>query len=275
MATQYDGIDDFPTSFELPDDNDDLDAASVNVGFEALADRTVHLKATIDSFARRGGAILVRHVANAAALKTVVVNNDLEVAIVEDEGALYVYHQGLTGTDEPGWSVVSSVPGQGTWLNVVRSSRGSTEGKLVALDSNGRIPASHISNRIVSTGMAGADLPSKVYDSNGSSYAGLLIDVPGVQANDVILLDAHAHAQVTSGTVGELYLSEGALGLGNVEWSHTHVVSTNLGAVSMHGRYVATDSRTHQFRLYGHRKSGAGSMTVEGVASIRVQVIRP
>lgn len=47
MATQYEGNDQFPASFEIPDDDDKLDAASVNVAFEALADRTAHLRETL------------------------------------------------------------------------------------------------------------------------------------------------------------------------------------------------------------------------------------
>lgn len=47
MATQYEGKDEFPASFEIPDDNDDLDAASVNVALEALADRTAYLQKTL------------------------------------------------------------------------------------------------------------------------------------------------------------------------------------------------------------------------------------
>jgi len=48
MATQYAGDpDSFPESFEIPDDSDDADAASANVGFEALADRTAYLQKTL------------------------------------------------------------------------------------------------------------------------------------------------------------------------------------------------------------------------------------
>lgn len=44
MATQYLGDpDSFPASFEIPEDDDDLDAASVNVALEALGDRTAFL----------------------------------------------------------------------------------------------------------------------------------------------------------------------------------------------------------------------------------------
>lgn len=44
MATTYSGIDNYPTSFEEPDDNDQRDAASFGVGLEALADRTTYLR---------------------------------------------------------------------------------------------------------------------------------------------------------------------------------------------------------------------------------------
>lgn len=46
--SQYAGSNTFPTSFEEVDDGTVRDAASVNVGLEALADRTVWLKSEID-----------------------------------------------------------------------------------------------------------------------------------------------------------------------------------------------------------------------------------
>lgn len=46
MGSQYAGsAASFPADFTIPDDGDDIDAASVNVALEALGDRTANLKA--------------------------------------------------------------------------------------------------------------------------------------------------------------------------------------------------------------------------------------
>lgn len=44
MGHQYAGASSFPVDFTIPDDGDDIDAGSVDVAFEALADRTIFLK---------------------------------------------------------------------------------------------------------------------------------------------------------------------------------------------------------------------------------------
>ncbi len=48
MSSQYAGDDLFPTDYAIPDDSDPRDAASVNVAFEALGDRTIYLHARVD-----------------------------------------------------------------------------------------------------------------------------------------------------------------------------------------------------------------------------------
>jgi len=47
----------FPVDFTVPDDSDDFDVTSVNVAFEALADRTAWLKAQLSSSSMRRAAI--------------------------------------------------------------------------------------------------------------------------------------------------------------------------------------------------------------------------
>lgn len=48
MSSQYAGDDLFPTDYAIPDDSDPRDAASVNVAFEALGDRTKYLYNRVD-----------------------------------------------------------------------------------------------------------------------------------------------------------------------------------------------------------------------------------
>lgn len=50
MGTQYPGSDAFPSDFTIPDDLDDDMAASFNVAFEALGDRTVYNKARLADY---------------------------------------------------------------------------------------------------------------------------------------------------------------------------------------------------------------------------------
>lgn len=52
MPTVITGIDSYPTSFDAPADTETLDAASVNVGLESLADRDTYLKNRLPTASR-------------------------------------------------------------------------------------------------------------------------------------------------------------------------------------------------------------------------------
>lgn len=100
MPTPYSGTNVYPTSYDIPSDGDARDAASVNVGLEALGDRTTylynHLPAQIvftRSFNTTGDPTTIETIDNnvVANAWTKTVNVLLNVGLCESSDTLFCY----------------------------------------------------------------------------------------------------------------------------------------------------------------------------------------
>jgi len=193
MATQYEGKDEFPASFEIPDDNDDLDAASVGVGLEALADRTQYLK-------RR-----FRTVADLAEMKAIGRDDrkDGDLVLVPLLG-IYRYSDTYPRSEYGFWAVNADVPsadhpGYGQWRHVLYDAIRAYEYGIVTRLPNGE-PV--IPNRITQLLLKDGFVSTGIEYSNVSWTDTIVFaPIPDLAIGDVVDVDVALGA---SGSVGAL-----------------------------------------------------------------------
>ncbi len=143
MSTTYAGTATFPASITIPSDGDTRDAASVNVGAEGLADRTVYLKQKTDV----DGVLSIRSAANTAAMSALTGMANGELCLVKGTG-LYYFASGSAATVDA-WLVFTAVGGR--WILDSASFANTSPGFAaigVAGASANRIPASVVPNRV-------------------------------------------------------------------------------------------------------------------------------
>lgn len=121
MGTQYAGDPlNFPDDYTIPDDSDPPTAAAINIGLEALGDRTAWLKTHIDA-----NNAFRTPLANFAALKAVAAPTDKLGRFVEGYGAYFFDTSSVLAEVLP-WVVSPADATPGRWIragNRVRNGR--------------------------------------------------------------------------------------------------------------------------------------------------------
>lgn len=173
MSSTYAGASSFPTNITIPDDGDPRTAASVNVAFEGLADRTV--------WAKRQS---VTRVADVAALKALTPTNGDLATILKVGLFQYVDPSGFS-EDLP-W-VVEPTSGTGVWFHVLYSVRDIANG-LAGLDGGGKVPLVHSHNAIITTSFAALDenVSTLAFAATATDVPAAVLTIADPKENDIL-----------------------------------------------------------------------------------------
>jgi hypothetical protein len=168
----------YPTDFVIPDDGDPRSASSVNVAFEALADRTAYLNARTPII----GSII--------ALAALTGMADGQLYLVPGYG-LYVYQAASVLTAD-GVLIVTAAPG-GRWIHenasLVNTNPGFAAAGLAGAPI-GRIPASFVPNRIVAPYWSHAlGAPFSTASTSFVDITGYSTAVTSCSANDLLVIN--------------------------------------------------------------------------------------
>lgn len=270
MATQYAGDpDSFPASFELPDDNDDLDAASVGVGLEALADRTQYLK-------RR-----FRTVADLAEMKAIGrddrKNGDL--VLVPLLGT-YRYSDAYPRVEYGFWAVNADVPsadnpGYGQWRHVLFDAIRESEYGIVTRLPNGEpgIP-NRTAQLVLEDGLVS---PGIEYTAVSWTDTTVSASLPGLAIDDVVDVDVALGA---SGSVGAVSVAIRHFRIlpSVTTWTEipfTDIAFPHSGAPRLRGRVVVPEVSGSDAIVVRAMGDGSDGPTIAGAWQISATVYRP
>ncbi len=132
MASTITGSSSFSNTHTVPDDGDNLTAASAITPWQSLADNTRYLQQLTES----SGVKLVRSVSNVSAMEALTGMADREICWVEGLG-LYFYDSG-SAVSANSITIVQPSSGGGRWFHASYAIRGSSYG-VASLDSGGKL----------------------------------------------------------------------------------------------------------------------------------------
>jgi hypothetical protein len=137
MASTITGSSSFSNSHTVPDDGDNLTAASAITPWQSLADNTRYLQQILEN----SGIKIVRNAASLSALKALTVGStyDQQVCWVEGLG-LFFYDYGASTTPDNAM-VVQPDAGGGRWIHAAYAARGANYG-LAGLSGAGQLSQS-------------------------------------------------------------------------------------------------------------------------------------
>ncbi len=273
MGSQYAGTAVFPTDFTIPDDGDAYDAASVNVAFEALGDRTAYLRA----LAETTGVLAIRSVSNVAALKALTGMTSGQVCYVVGTG-IYIYVDPDATAESLPW-IVQPTSGTGRWFHELNAVRGAASG-LATLDTGAKVPVAQIPNAVLSRTYDSTFHNCPPFPSNApvTLPGGPHVNIATVESGDIIEVEADARFVATPLAAEDLFVS---LSIGAIPVSSSVQCTNDCGAdyvltLPFFLRYVcgAGDVGPGVSSSFTASASGA-SFAYAGVGKIRVTHIRP
>lgn len=187
----------YPGTITLPDDGNPRSAGSMNVPFEALADRTATLKDRLDYLdPNKTGARRLRTFATAAACRADTVHAAGDAAYVTGQG-LYFYDASSSATDD-GLLVIKPTDvggGNGRYLHELVNAYNQPLGPA-QLASTGKVPAQYLQNGIIKVAFAAPTFVSQTLNQT------IVSDTFLVAAGDLIIFSGHLGYGFTSGSPG-------------------------------------------------------------------------
>jgi hypothetical protein len=264
---------DDPTQFPpvvVPAGGDPRTADGMQAPFQALANRTANLEASISTFAtpagtpaQNAGAKQIQHFPNVAALRGVAAANrsDGNVAVVDGGNGLWEYQLADTTADDGLYTLQPSdiTSGAGRWVNTARVNVSTTATPVAGVppvtDSTGRVPAALTRGGIVALDQ---QLAPATLTNPGSAFVnvvGAKCTLPGLQAGDVITIAAafQVLALANDETEFQIAIVDGA-GATTIVGGGLTLAAADLPAGSQHVRNLSA--------FFTVTASGAGTHTV-------------
>jgi hypothetical protein len=256
MSTPYIAVAVWDDDVPLPDDGDDMDAASFAVPMESCLDRTEALRARIGGTGATEGVSRLRRVANFAALTAlaVVAGDDGAIAMVDDIGIYEYRFASAAAVHAP--QVINGPAGVGRWLAMSPAAAYS----LVALARAAALDA-------------------------GSPHVGPAVDVIGaplvlgtLAVGDVVELAVTIPGAKVSGGTNSFFLVERDIGGGGynlIPGGSVNNTAANYVPVTLVISYVVATAGVHTIRLSVDSGGGVTTTTFAFEVSMLGKVYRP
>lgn len=235
----------------FPEDGVDPEtAAGLEVSVQCALNRAELAKSRLDA-----GVTKIRTVADIAALKAITGQATGDHAIVKDRGLFEFDAAAALSTDDV--NVVQPTAGGGRWQLSVRALRGTING-LASLDANSRVPSAQLRGHVISSANSTTN-PSSSGTLSSPGPFGVAVASVSLTAGQVWEFFASFSFSKTSGTATDgtsAFLAllivqpdaSGAAVPGSNVW--TSPASVNLFLpYAMRGRFIATQSGTHQLKV--------------------------
>lgn len=281
-------VDVFSPEVIVPVGSDPRTASSVEVPFQALADRTLNLKTTVDAMGGRGGVTRFREVADLDALKAIGRDErkNGDIVLVPLLG-YYRYDDSYSRLEMGIWRVNSIVPSAdnpsyGQWRHTLSGAVGAANYGLVTRDGAGRVGSEQVKNGIIH--LEGKHIiidPDEFYDDAAmydTSVATILS--ASTKAGDVV--DARVHfTAMSSNDAGTWNLSLKVSAGGGVQYFNILEASRSglksLSKATLEGRItVPLVVNAHQHEIILRVQGSAGNPArIAGNHYLSTTVYRP
>lgn len=274
MSDTVDGDEDnFPTSFDVPADGDGpgINAVDVNVGFEALADRTVWLK-------KRRVVVY----ADVAAMTAVAAPSDGALATVRRKGLFVFKLADGTADDLP--FVARDDGNTGAWFNVALDTLDVAKG-IPRLDADARVPIIRIPNAIIGTYFSELVEGTASVTNDSGSYIDIptaTLVIPDVQEGDIIEYEISGIVETSLSSTVQ-YRARAVVGFASATYPTADLsiaTSNEIASIpyTLIAQYVVTSddygTGSVTIQVQG-RTGGGGTDSYVRARSIRARLIRP
>lgn len=277
--------DNFASEILVPTGGDPRTAGSVEAPFQALANRTLNLKNTVDALGGREGVTKFREVANLDELKAIgrADRKNGDLVLVPTYG-IYRYSDAYPRTDFAFWRVNSNEPSAdnpsyGQWRHTLQSAIAGEFGILIG-GPDGRILGQTSTNGIVHLGNDYKNVtPDELYDSSKWHDSSVVANLPNtVAANDII--DARITWTVLTPDAGSWVLSLKTFATGNpiyTDFDETNRSVLTVGKQVLSGRVTVPHLANVTARQVVLRVTGSAGINVKvaGQTWLSTTVYRP